>query len=108
MPAEATERNGGITATDNGKGGTKTQRRQRRMKSIGATSSASEMTDISYVGKVEPSAIDWNALDNFEAFSTSADGSFPKVKSSKSSYIDLKTKTQECDIASGRVYRVHL
>jgi hypothetical protein len=77
------------------------------MKSIATTSSASDMADANYAVKVDAQSVDWGGLENFSTFSTSPDGSFPKVKSSKSSFIDLKTKCQECDIASGRVYRVY-
>lgn len=81
--------------------------RVRKLKSIGSTS-ADSLADVSLTAKVDTSGMEWTSLPTFATFSTSPDGSFPKVKDSRSSYIDLKTQTHEIDIASGRVYRVYL
>ncbi|MEG3879306.1 hypothetical protein QT972_18295 [Microcoleus sp. herbarium7] len=96
------------TASQNGvKPASGKGKRPRRYRSIGG-SSGSDMADVTISYKVDTSGLEWSQLPNFAAFSTSPDGSFPKVKDSQSSYIDIKTQTHEIDIASGRVYRVYL
>lgn len=84
------------------KGGT----RVRKFKSVG--SSSGDTADVTLTCKVDTSGMEWSELPTFAAFSTSPDGSFLKVKDSRSSYIELKTGQHEIDIASGRVYRVYL
>lgn len=105
MPETQNSSNGTVTATS---ASSKRVKKPRRLKSLVSTTAASDMADAVYSAKVDPQSVDWDSLGNFECFSTSPDGSFPKVKNSRSSYIDLKTKTQDCGIASGRVYRVLL
>ncbi|MEG3879319.1 hypothetical protein QT972_18360 [Microcoleus sp. herbarium7] len=82
-------------------------KRQRKYRSISGTS-AESMADVSWTGKVDTQGCEWSQLPTFAGFSTSPDGSFPKVKDSVSSYIDIKTQVHEIDIASGRVYRVYI
>ncbi len=82
-------------------------KRQRKYRSISGTS-AESMADVSWTGKVDTQGCEWSQLPTFASFSTAANGSFPKVKDSVSSYIDIKTQAHEIDIASGRVYRVYL
>lgn len=98
--ASTTSQNGVKPSPSKGK-------RQRKYRSISGTS-AESMADMSWTGKVDTQGCEWSQLPTFAGFSTSPDGSFPKVKDSVSSYIDIKTQAHEIDIASGRVHRVYI
>ena len=82
-------------------------RRQRPMRSIAQMGSASEMKEITYTHKVDNVPTDWKNVPTFSKFSRSDDGSFPCVKTSKSSFIDLARERQERDIFAGSVYRLY-
>ncbi|NEP70344.1 hypothetical protein [Moorena sp. SIO3A5] len=91
------------TRTHRNRGGKRTPTR-----SLQAASSLSEMSGVTITGHCDSAPTEWQLLPTFASFSLSADGSFPKVKSSKSSFIDLKTGQHETGIATGRCYRVYL
>jgi hypothetical protein len=68
---------------------------------------ASDMKDVVITRKVDNVQTEWKSVPNWSLFSLSADGSFPCVKSSVSSYIDLAREKQETNIFSGRCYRLY-
>jgi hypothetical protein len=82
-------------------------RRQRQMRALSQMSSAEEMKDIAHSYKVDNLPTEWKNIPTFSMFSRSPDGSFPCVKSSKSSFIDLRRERQEMDIFAGSVYRLY-
>lgn len=81
--------------------------RQRPMRSIAQMGAAEDMKQIDHSYKVDNVATEWKHVPNFSLFSRSADGSFPCVKSSKSSFIDLSRERQETNIFAGSVYRLY-
>ncbi|NEP70292.1 hypothetical protein [Moorena sp. SIO3A5] len=83
-------------------------RKRTPSRSLESASSLSEMSGVTITGYCDSAPTEWQLLPTFASFSLSADGSFPKVKSSKSSFIDLKTGRHETGIATGRCYRVYL
>lgn len=83
-------------------------RKRPPTKSLQAMSAVSEMADCSYSVKCDNNATEWTFLPVFSMFSTAPDGSFPKVKDSSSSFIDLRTGDHPTGIASGRCYRLYL
>ena len=85
----------------------KKARKERPMRSLAGMAEASAMGIAEIKRKVDNVQSEWKALPNFSLFSLSADGSYPCVKSSKSSYIDLVRERQENDIFSGRCYRLY-
>ena len=103
---QVTPRNGrkgsNNTATDESK-----PKRERKMRSLAGIAEASAMTEVQITRRVDNVQTEWSAVENFSLFSLSADGSYPCVKSSKSSYIDLTRGKQENDIFSGRCYRLY-
>ena len=85
----------------------KKSRKERPMRSLAGMAEASAMGIAEMKRKVDNVQSEWKNLPNFCLFSLSADGSYPCVKSSKSSYIDLVRERQENDIFSGRCYRLY-
>ncbi|NET69294.1 MAG: hypothetical protein F6K63_34840 [Moorea sp. SIO1G6] len=83
-------------------------RKRTPSRSLESASSLSDMTAVTITGYCDSAPTEWQLLPTFASFSLSADGSFPKVKSSKSSFIDLKTGQHETGIATGRCYRMYL
>lgn len=83
-------------------------RKRPPTKSLQSMSAVSDMTDCSYPGKCDNNATEWSFLPVFATFSVAPDGSFPKVKDSTSSYIDLRTGDHPTGIATGRCYRLYL
>jgi hypothetical protein len=82
-------------------------RRQRRMRSLSGMAAASDMKDVAFNRKVDTVQTEWKNVPTFSSFSLSADGSFPCVKSSVSSYIDLTREKQFGDIFAGQCYRLY-
>lgn len=83
-------------------------RKRPPTKSLQSMSAVSDMIDCSYPAKCDNNATEWTFLPVFSMFSLAPDGSFPKVKDSSSSYIDLRTGEHPVGIASGRCYRLYL
>jgi hypothetical protein len=83
----------------------KTKRSKRQPPPLPSASGASDMSDTSYLCKVDSTATSWDALPLWAAFSLSADGSYPKIKVSKSQFCDPRT-LQSTSAGSGRCYRV--
>jgi hypothetical protein len=81
--------------------------RQRPMRSIAQMGAAEDMKEVQHSYRVDNVATDWKFVPNFSKFSRSSDGSFPCVKSSKSSFIDLERERQETNIFAGSVYRLY-
>lgn len=77
-------------------------------KSLQQMSAVSEMIDCSYPAKCDNNSVEWTFLPLFSLFSLAPDGSFPKVKDSTSSFIDLRTGDHMTGIASGRAYRIYI
>ena len=77
-------------------------------RSLQSASSLTEMSAVSVGGYCDTAPTEWRLLPTFACFSLSPDGSFLKVKDSRSSYIDLKTGGHETGIATGRCYRVYV
>lgn len=98
------ETNGSVPLVTTGK--TPTQRRLRQnFPPLPSSPGASEMSDVSYDCKVDSSPSNWESVPLYSAFSLSSDGSFPKVKVTRSKYCDLRSgKSQPA--GSGRCYRV--
>ena len=82
--------------------------RNSKMRSIGGGIALEAMTKTNLTIYVEPNPIDWRQLENYSLFSASPDGTFLKIKSSKSAYLDCITKQRVIDVISGSVYRVVL
>lgn len=82
-------------------------KRQRKLISLRAGASATEMSDASYRGKVDRAATDWSQLRNYDIFSLSPDGSFLMAKISRSKAFYLATR-EVVLVGSGSVYRVSL
>lgn len=82
-------------------------RRQRIARSISQMGSATDMKDVNLVYKVDNVPTEWKNVPTFSKFSRSDDGSFPCVKTSKSSFVDLHRERQERDILAGSVYRLY-
>ncbi|NET69253.1 MAG: hypothetical protein F6K63_34615 [Moorea sp. SIO1G6] len=83
-------------------------RKRTPNRSLQAASSLSDMTAVTVTGYCDSAPTEWQLLPTFSTFSLSPDGSFPKIKSSKSAFIDIKTQTNHTGFASGRCYRVYL
>ena len=83
-------------------------RKRTPNRSLQAASSLSDMTAVTVNGHCDSAPTEWQLLPTFSTFSLSPDGSFPKIKSSKSAYIDIKTQKNQTGIASGRCYRMYL
>ena len=83
-------------------------KRNSKMRTIGAGLALEAMTKSCITIYVEPNPIDWRQLTNYSLFSASPDGTFLKIKSSKSAYLDCVTRQRVTDVVSGNVYRVHL
>lgn len=81
--------------------------RQRPMRSIAQMGAAEDMKEVKHSYRVDNVSTDWKFVPNFSKFSRSSDGSFPCVKSSKSSFIDLERERQETNIFAGSVYRLY-
>lgn len=81
--------------------------RQRPMRSIAQMGAAEDMKAVQHSYRVDNVATDWKHVPNFSKFSRSSDGSFPCVKASKSSFIDLERERQETNIFAGSVYRLY-
>lgn len=87
------------------KPGNKTKRPKRIAPPLPSMAGASEMVDATYNCKVDNSPSSWESIPLWSAFSLSSDGSFPKVKVTKSKYSDLRTGKSEA-AGSGRCYRI--
>lgn len=81
--------------------------RQRPMRSISQMGAAEDMKEIVHTYKVDNVASDWKNVPNFSMFSRSADGSFPCIKDSRSSFIDMRRERKETNIFAGSVYRLY-
>lgn len=84
------------------------QRKRREKKTLSQGTALTDMSKNSRDVYVEKVQVNWTALNRYEMFSTSPDGSDLKVKSSKSAYIDLLTGQRVIDIVSGKAYRVRV
>lgn len=85
----------------------KKPRRQRTMRAIAQMAGAEEMKEVSHTYKVDTLTTEWKNVPLFTLFSRSSDGSFPCLKSSKSSFIDIGRERQETNIFAGNVYRLY-
>ncbi|NEP70313.1 hypothetical protein [Moorena sp. SIO3A5] len=83
-------------------------RKRTPNRSLESASSLSDMTAVTVTGHCDSAPTEWQLLPTFSTFSLSPDGSFPKIKSSKSAFIDIKTQKNQTGIATGRCYRVYL
>jgi len=82
-------------------------RRQRTVRTLDGGTSPSDQKTITYTGVVLK-ALDWDKLPTGSLFSTSQDGSLPKLKDSISSYYDIKFRTRVTGIVGGTAYPVVL
>jgi hypothetical protein len=80
---------------------------ERKMRSLPGISDASSMPVIDIKRRVNNLPSEWKDVENFSMFSLSADGSYPCVKSSRSTYIDLVREKQETSIYSGRCFLLY-
>lgn len=85
----------------------KKPRKQREMRAIAQMAGAEEMKEVQHSYKVDTLATEWKNIPAFTMFSRSSDGSFPCIKSSKSSFIDIRRERQETKIFAGNVYRLY-
>ncbi|NEP35388.1 hypothetical protein [Moorena sp. SIO3B2] len=83
-------------------------RKRTPSRSLESASSLSDMTAVTVTGHCDSAPTEWQLLPTFSTFSLSPDGSFPKIKSSKSAFIDIKTQKNQTGIATGRCYRMYL
>jgi hypothetical protein len=98
------ETNGSVPQTSTGK--TPTPRRLRQnFPALPSSPGASEMGDVAFNCKVDSSPTNWESVPLYSAFSLSSDGSFPKVKVTRSKYCDLRSGNSQ-PAGSGRCYRV--
>lgn len=104
MTEVQTATNGSVPVTTTGKTPTKRILRQN-FPPLPSAPGASEMTDAAYSCKVDSSPTNWESVPLYSAFSLSSDGSFPKVKVTRSKYCDLRSGNSQ-PAGSGRCYRV--
>ena len=83
----------------------KVKRQRRQPPPLPSVAGASDMADVKFDCKVDASPSGWDALPLWASFSLSSDGSYLKVKVSKSQFCDLRTG-QSTSAGSGRCYRV--
>lgn len=83
----------------------KVKRAKRQPPPLPSVAGASDMADIKFDCKVDTTPTGWDALPLWASFSLSSDGSYLKVKVSKSQFCDLRTG-QSTSAGSGRCYRV--
>lgn len=86
-------------------GKVKTKRPRRALPPLPSGAGASEMADATYNCKVDSTPSNWESVPLWSAFSLSPDGSFPKVKVTKSKFSDLRTGKSD-PAGSGRCYRI--
>lgn len=98
------EINGGVPLVATGKTPT-VKRIRQNFPSLPSAPGASEMSDVGYDCKVDSSPTNWESVPLYSAFSLSSDGSFPKVKVTRSKYCDLRSGKSQ-SVGSGRCYRV--
>ncbi len=96
--------NGAVPGINTGKRAIKATPR-RNLPSLPAAAGASDMNDAIYTCKVDASPISWEALELYSVFSLAADGSYPRVKVTRSKAADLRTG-KSAPVGSGRCYRV--
>lgn len=106
MEAVESQINNGKATANNGNTPTK-GRTKRHLPSLPSAVSAADMSNVSYSGLVDKTAVEWSALRNYEAFSLSADGSFPMLKVSRSKAVRLADR-EVMLVGSGRCYRISL
>lgn len=80
---------------------------KRHLPSLPSAVSAAEMSNVSFGALVDKTAVEWSALKNYEAFSLSADGSFPMIKVSRSKAVRLADR-EVMLVGSGRCHRISL
>jgi hypothetical protein len=85
----------------------KAQKKQRFLQSLPTASAASEMGSTGYQALVDKTPVEFGALDNYEMFSMSPDGSFPMLRVSKSKAIRLADR-KVFQTGGGRVYRISI
>jgi len=83
----------------------KTKRPRRALPPLPSVAGASEMVDAVFNCKVDSTPSNWESVPLWSAFSLSPDGSFPKVKVTKSKFSDLRTGKSD-PAGSGRCYRI--
>jgi hypothetical protein len=83
----------------------KTKRQRRQPPPLPTVASASDMASVTYEGKVDTTPCSWDALPLGSSFSLSPDGSYLKVKTSKTQFRDCRNG-QAMTVGSGRCYRV--
>lgn len=82
-------------------------RRQRKTQVLDGGTSPGDQKQVTY-SAVVLKAVDWDKLQQGTLFSTSPDGSLPKVKDSISSYIDVKFRNRVTGVVGGTAYPVIL
>ncbi|WP_238553618.1 hypothetical protein [Fortiea contorta] len=75
------------------------------MPSLPSAVSAADMSTVNFSGLVDRTPVEWTSLENYEAFSLAADGSFPMMKVSRSKAVRLSDR-KVLMVGSGRCYRI--
>jgi hypothetical protein len=85
----------------------RTPRPKRILPSLQASARTSDLNDTTYICKVESSVTQWEQLPLYALFSLTADGSYPKIKVSRSKYCDIRSMASDW-AGTGSCYRVIL
>ncbi len=104
MEAPETTRNGTKVSPNNDNTKSKTDRK-RHLPSLPSAVSAADMSTVNFSGLVDRTPVEWTSLENYEAFSLAADGSFPMMKVSRSKAVRLSDR-KVLMVGSGRCYRI--
>jgi hypothetical protein len=105
MEALETNSNGGKTSPSTGNSKGKTDKQKRHLPSLPSALSASDMSTVAFSGLVDRTPVEWSSLENYEAFSLAADGSFPMLKVSRSKAVRLADR-KVLMVGSGRCFRI--
>lgn len=107
MDALDTMTNGTKATANSTKTKGKDDKPKRHLPSLPSATSAADMTSTNYTGLVDKTPVEWSSLRNYEAFSLSADGSFPMLKVSRSKAVRLSDR-EVMMVGGGRCYRISL
>ncbi|MBD2202741.1 hypothetical protein H6G33_17840 [Calothrix sp. FACHB-1219] len=105
MDITDTPRNGTKDSSNNSNTRGKTDKPKRHLPSLPSALSASDMSTVAFSGLVDRTPVEWSSLENYEAFSLAADGSFPMLKVSRSKAVRLSDR-KVLMVGSGRCFRI--
>jgi hypothetical protein len=105
METLETNKNGVNASPNPGNSKGKTDKPKRHLPSLPSAMSASDMSTVAFTGLVDRTPVEWSSLENYEAFSLAADGSFVMLKVSRSKAVRLSDR-KVLMVGSGRCYRI--